>query len=176
MDSKVDAETGAVDEGEQVDSGYERIYYTISDTNVAQGGMKKIAVKYYLVFDKKEDAPAIYQDIGEYLTVDETTVFAVEQNWTTYKGSKTDPETSLDNITTGVAYACDIPCDILDNLAKTVTVGGESKTISADEATIWVVATTNIWKQGGDTTKRPSSTKSSYDYLKVQRIGLFDLD
>jgi hypothetical protein len=176
MDSKVDAATGAVNEGEQVDSGYERIYYTISDTNVAQGGVKKIAVKYYLVFDKKEDAPAIYQDIGEYLTVDETTVFAVEQNWTTYKGSKTDPEKSLDNITTGVAYACDIPCDILDNLAKTVTVGGESKTISADEATIWVVATTNIWKQGGDTTKRPSSTKSSYDYLKVQRIGLFDLD
>jgi hypothetical protein len=164
MDSKVDAETGEVTDGEQIDTGTERIYYTIDDTNVTQGGTKRIAIKYYLVFDSKEAAPAALQDSGAYLTINEKKVFAVEQNWTTYKGNKTDPESSLDNISIGTNYACEIPCDILE-------------TVGADEATIWITATTNIWRQGVDAdTKSPSGSYTSYDYLNVQRIGLFDLD
>jgi hypothetical protein len=159
MDSKVDAVTGDVDEGEQVDSGTERIYYTISDSNVTQG-IKKISIQYYLVYDSEDEVPAEYKDSCTKLTVGETTVYAVEQHWDTYKGSKTTAESSLDNITTGVAYAVDVPYDVLKD--------------DEDEATIWVVATTNIWKNS--TSKKPNSTKSAYDYLKVQRIGLFDLD
>jgi hypothetical protein len=162
MDSKVDAVTGDIDEGEQIDSGTERIYYTIGDTNVMQGGVKKISVQYYLVYDSKDDAPAEYRDIGEELTINDKTVFAVEQHWDTYKGSKTTAETSLDNITTGITYACDVPYDVLKD--------------DEDETTIWVVATTRVWRQGANTTRKPSSTKVAYDYLKVQRIGLFDLD
>jgi hypothetical protein len=162
MDSKVDAVTGDIDEGEQIDSGTERIYYTIGDTNVMQGGVKKISVQYYLVYDSKDDAPAEYRDIGEELTINDKTVFAVEQHWDTYKGSKTTAETSLDNITTGITYACDVPYDVLKD--------------DEDETTIWVVATTRVWRQGANTTRKPSSTKVAYDYLKVQRVGLFDLD
>jgi hypothetical protein len=151
---------GEVSDGEQIDSGTERVYYAIGDNNVVQGGIKKISVQYYLVFDSKDAAPAEYRDVGEELTVGTTTVFAVEQHWDTYKGSKTTAEAALDNITTGVTYAVDIPYDVLKD--------------DEDEATIWVVATTNIWKNS--TSKKPNSTKSAYDYLKVQRIGLFDLD
>jgi hypothetical protein len=173
MDSKVDAETGEVADGEQVDTGTERIYYTVSDTNVTQGGTKKVAVNYYLVYDRKEDAPESLQSIGKELTINDTTVFAIEQNWDTYKGNKTTPETSLDNITTGVTYACDVPYSILEYKE---TVDGVEVTKTLDEATIWVVATTNIWRQGVSTSKKPSGSYPAYDYLKVQRIGLFDLD
>jgi hypothetical protein len=170
MDSKIEENLTDADgnsysqviEGEQVDSGYERVYYTIDDTNVTQGGVKKVSVKYYLVYDSKDDAPAEYRDIGSELTINETTVFAVEQDWDTYKGSKTEKESSLENITTGVTYACDIPYSILKD--------------DEDETTIWVVATTSIWKQGANTTKKPSAKYSAFDYVKVQRIGLFDLD
>jgi hypothetical protein len=165
---------GEVVDGEQVDSGYERIYYTIDDTNVTQGGTKRVAVKYYLVFDTREDAPEGLRDKGSYLTINETKVFAIEQNWTTYKGDKTDPESSLNNITVGTTYACDVPYDIL---SEVVTVDGEKIKVSLDEATIWVTATTNIWRQGVNAdTKTPSGSYPAYDYIKVQRVGLFDLD
>jgi hypothetical protein len=159
MDSKVDAVTGDVEEGEQIDSGTERVYYTIGDPNVVQGGVKKVSVQYYLVYASEDDVPAEYKDSCKELTVGTTTVIAVEQNWDTYKGSKTDKEASLDNITTGVTYAVDIPYDVLKD--------------DEDETTIWVVATTSIWRTSRS---KKARVESAYDYIKVQRIGLFDLD
>jgi hypothetical protein len=169
MDSSV--ENGIVKDGELVDkNGTERIYYTVDDTNIVLG-TKQISVEYYLVFEKESDVPDSLKDqvVRLQMSSDSTAVYAVKQNWSTYRENSAIQEASLDNMTSGVVYACDVPCNILDMVKK-------NDADMPGEATVWIVATTSIWKQNNNVANAPSGTYTSYKTFKVQRVGLFDLD
>jgi hypothetical protein len=182
------SESGKVTGVTQVDTGSEKVYFTVKDTNNASGGSKKISVAYYLVYgSSKDDLPEGVtlsngtgnegEDASAVVTVDgiegvsatavnigtdTNPVYASKCNWQTYSaGGNTQ---SASNITSGAKYYINVPYSIVDKVKNS-------------RAQIYVMATTSLWRENANpSTAQPTGTYSSYSELYVQRIGLFDLD
>lgn len=160
FDSSID-ETGAVNEGAQIDMGTEAVYFSVNDTNIARGGTKRISVDYYLIYGD-EVPEGVSSSVVVNLGTEEEPVYAKKMDWVTYKqnGSVQDPT----NVTSGVMYSVEVPYDVINE-------------VEDNKALIWICATTSLWRENANPdTAAPSGVYTTHRDLYVQRIGLFDLD
>jgi hypothetical protein len=163
IDSKLN-DSGQVAEKTQIDQGTEKVYVTVRDTNDLSAEYKKISVDYYLVYgSSKADLPDGV-NISDVVNIgtEADPIYAKKCDWTTYRtdGSTQDPE----NLTSGVKYYVNVPYDLVDEIKN-------------GRAQVYVVATTRLWDEGGDTSaSEPSVTYKTTGNFYLQRIGLFDLE
>lgn len=160
FDSAID-ESGAVNEGAQIDMGTETVYFLVNDTNIARGGTKRISVDYYLIYGD-EIPDGVSSSVVVNLGTEEEPVYAKKMEWVTYKQNGSAQDTS--NLTSGVTYSVDVPYDVINE-------------VKDNKALIWICATTSLWRENvNPDTAAPSGVYTTQRDLYVQRIGLFDLD
>jgi hypothetical protein len=157
-------ESGVVTDGEKLDKGSEKVYFTVKDTNNLRGGSKKISVEYYLVYGSDASDLPDGVNVSDVVNIGstESPLYAKKFEWKTCRTNGGTQDST--NLTSGVKYYVEVPYDVVDE-----TKNGRAQ--------IYVMATTSLWSENADPTKaKPTGTYSSYSSLYVQRLGLFDLE
>lgn len=158
-DGRIGTET-AID---GADGSYEKVYFSVNDTNMVRGGSKTIELSYYLAYNSKEMIPENLRSSAKNLGTEENPDWVVPYDFRTYlKDGVTLNNSASDEkfVVSGATYCIHVPYSLVE----------ETNDYSA---IVRVCATTRLYPKGSTTA---SAEYTGYKDFHIQRVSLFDLD
>ena len=142
----------------------EKIYFTVTDTNIVRNlKRKEIRVDFCIPVDETE----YDSSNSQYTIVNDSSgnpIYLKKVDVNRYrKNAEGNYEPILTYYTSGVTYRADIPLSLLSSNSNYVEV--------------YAVAQTTIIRNNNDGTEGdPTNTSTSYTTVRIQKVGLTDLD
>lgn len=158
-DGRIGTET-AID---GADGSYEKVYFSVNDTNMVRGGSKTIELSYYLAYNSKEMIPDDLKSKAKNLGTEENPDWVVPYDFRTYlKDGVTLNNSASDEkfVVSGATYCIHVPYSLVE-------------ATNDYSAIVRVGATTRLYPKGSTTA---SAEYTGYKDFHIQRVSLFDLD
>lgn len=158
-DGRIGTET-AID---GVDGSYEKVYFSVNDTNMVRGGSKTIELSYYLAYNSYEMIPENLRSSAKNLGTAENPDWVVPYDFRTYlKDGETLNNSASDEkfVVSGATYCIHVPYSLVE-------------ATNDYSAIVRVCATTRLYPKGSTTA---SAEYTGYKDFHIQRVSLFDLD